>query len=157
MGCVGVAGHDCERTARRGAGQCMAPPPQARGTGNAPLHICRGRPHSLCGRSKPAVHLVPDNHLIHLKFIDLTVCKHLSHPFYMQHHLGGYITSNPGFYAQRTYGTTSTSHKCQDMSHDHKLHVIFAICLLICIPACRQQKRDMIGMHCRRLQCWATS
>ena len=84
MGCVGVAGHDCERTARRGGGQCMAPPPQAGGTGNTPLHICCGRPHSLCGQSKPVVHLVPDNHLMHLYFIVSTVCKQLTLPFYLQ-------------------------------------------------------------------------
>ena len=81
MGCVGAAGHDCERTARRGGGQCMVPPPQASGTGNTPLHIRCGRPHSLCGQSKFAVH---DNHLMHLYFIDSAVCKQLSHPFHMQ-------------------------------------------------------------------------
>ncbi len=84
MGCVGVAGHDCERTARRGGRQCMAPPPQAGSTGNTPLHIWRWRPHSLCGQSKPVVHLVPDNHLMHLYFIDLIVCKQMTLPFYMQ-------------------------------------------------------------------------
>ncbi len=72
----------------------MAPPPQAAGTGNTPLHICRGGPHSLCGQSKP---VVPDNHLVHLHFIKSNVCKQLSLPFYMQRYLCGVITSSSGW------------------------------------------------------------